>query len=73
MKKIEVNGPVTLNCKQGALSFKRGEVYEVEDEVADHPYLKQYITVCTEVKEAKPARRKKKEAADDGDDGRALS
>lgn len=43
MKKIFVDGPVTLNLDGTSYEFRKGVGYTVEDEVADHPYLKQYI------------------------------
>ena len=45
MKKIYVDGPVTLNLDDKSHEFVKGICYTVEDEVADHPYLKQYIVL----------------------------
>lgn len=75
MKKIEVKGPVLLRCKHGAFSFQRGVVYDVEDEVAAHPYLVAQLKSCVDVKVPTKPRRKKKEASDAGSnaDGTALS
>lgn len=69
MKKISVDGPVTLNLEDKSLSFTKGRVYEVEDAVAAHPYLKQYIVRIENVEQAakpvrKTATKAKKEAED---------
>lgn len=75
MKKIYVDGPVTLNLDDKSHEFVKGNCYTVEDEVADHPYLKQYIVRVENVEgEEKPARktaRKTPQAKKEADDGKS--
>lgn len=72
MKKITVDGPVTLNLEDKSLTFTKGRVYEVEDEVAAHPYLKQYIVRCEDVEQAaKPARKTTAKAKKEAEDGKS--
>ena len=70
MKRITVSGPVTLRLNDERHTFAVGNTYEVEDEVAAHPYLKQYILREEAVAEpetvtepAKPKKTGKKQAA----------
>lgn len=72
MKKITVDGPVTLNLEDKSLAFTKGRVYEVEDAVAAHPYLKQYIVRCEDVEQAvKPARKTAPKAKKEAEDGKS--
>ncbi len=71
MKRIEVTGPVVLNIRtqEGVerFVFAPRQAYEVQDAVAAHPYLAQYLLKVEDV-EVRTTRktRTKKEAKDDG-------
>lgn len=74
MKRIEVNGPVTLKCAIGAFTFLKGSVYEVEDSIAEHPYLSGQLKSCIDIKKTKTTRKAKSETEDvNADDGKAVS
>lgn len=87
MKRIEVIGPVTLKCSRGVFPFQKGRVYEVEDDIAAHPYLVGQLKSCIDVKkpdvddkkaakkaEPKTTRKAKSETEDvNADDGKAVS
>lgn len=64
MKLITVNGPVNLRV-DGEIghTFKRGEAYEVSNDVAKHPYLKQYIATCVDLPSTASKKVSKKEEA----------
>lgn len=72
MKRIEVTGPVALNVrtKDGVerFEFSPGRAYEVQDTVAAHSYLAQYLLKVVDVETPRKTRTKK-EATDDGSRG----
>lgn len=65
MKRVTVNGPVTLRLNGKRLPFAAGKEYVVSDEVARNSYLSQYILTVSDVK----GRTRKKDAAEAKDDG----
>nr|DAG77434.1 MAG TPA: hypothetical protein [Caudoviricetes sp.] len=65
MKRITVNGPVTLRLNGKRYPFTAGREYVVSDEVAGNGYLAQYILTVSDVK----GRSRKKVAAEAEDDG----
>lgn len=65
MKRITVNGPITLRLNGKRLPFAAGKEYVVSDEVAGNSYLSQYILTVSDVN----GRTRKKVTAEAKDDG----
>ena len=61
MKRISLTGPVELRIGDDVMSFARGVSYDVADNIAKHPYLRQYIARVEDIAEpAKPKRPARK-------------
>lgn len=76
MKKISVSCPLVLNSAGASHRFVPGVEYEVEDAVAEHPYLAQYIATVVDMPKPKRGGKKKEPApeeppapAEEGGDG----
>lgn len=53
MKKITVISPVILNTSGASYQFAPKAEYEVADAIANHPYLRGFISTCIDIAEPK--------------------
>lgn len=66
MKRIKVNRGMYFNTfdkngKPVLMQFKRGEVYDVDDEVAAHPFISSDSTLLADIPEQTPSEENQSE------------
>ena len=72
MKRITVKGRTIYRTKSGEnvvrTTFEKGQVYEVDDAVAEAPFMKERIASVEDISATRPKKRARaaEEAKDDG-------